>query len=1065
MRKGGAPVGENQSAGGWGVPEEGGLAVDLPSGVVTFMMTDIEGSTRLWADAPDAMRAALARHDAIAADVIAGHAGFLIKPRGEGDSTFSVFARATDAVHAACALQTALTAEPWPEGAPLRVRIAVHTGEADLGVDDYYGIAVNRCARLRSIAHGGQVLVSESTAGLVRELLPEEVTLRDLGFQRLRDLAEPERVSQVNHPSLPTDFPAPRTIDLVPNNLPHQVSAFIGREAEMERIKELLRGTRLLTLTGAGGVGKTRLALQASAEMLYEYPDGVWLVELASLSDGGLLHQALATVLDVREEPGRALADAVVSHLREKQALILLDNCEHLVEACAQLAEHMTKQCPATRILATSREALRADGETVWRVPSLSVPHPEPGIRPQPEQLTQYAAVRLFIDRATKADPGFTITSGNAPAVAEICARLDGIPLAVELAAARANSLTLQQIEQRLDQRFQLLTGGRRTALPRQQTLEATVAWSHELLSEAEKLLFSRLSVFAGGFTLEGAEAVCSGDGIGATDTADIMGELIAKSLVIPGKGRYWMLETLREYGRHRLEQAGDTEARRRLHAGFYASLAEEAGVGLQGPEQSAWLSRLDTEHANLRAALEWSLDREPETGARLAASACGFWQVRGYWSEARSWLDKYAAIEDAVPTGLRSTLMSSSGSLAWRQGDYREASALCEAGLALAREAGDPERTARALRALATVARELRDRPRAVSLLQESLQLARAVGDPGPIATTLSALACAYGDVGSATAARASQEEALAIARPLGNRQLTSTIAGNLAICLSQDGEYSAARRLHEECLAAQRELGDRGGVAWSLHNLGCVATDQGELGAARRLYEESLRISDDIKLLLTLGIRCSLAHLAFVEGDLPSARDALEDVILGTRAHGDSLTAARALGSLARVAGAEGRHDLSVELARAGVEAVRDADRPEVSAGALHVLGAVALDAGQESVADQALRESLALALQGGWRLPVVDDLEGLAALARSRGGHANAARLMGTADRQRREMGTPALADSKNRREQTLSGLREALGQEALERALAEGEAMTLEEAVALALGDDGGASATT
>ena len=388
--------------------------MDLPSGVVTFVMTDIEGSTRLWAEAPEAMRTALARHDAIAADVIAEHGGFLIKPRGEGDSTFSVFGRPTDAVAAACALQTALTSEPWPQGAPLRVRIAVHTGEADLGVDDYYGIAVNRCARLRSIGHGRQVLVSESTAGLVRELLSEDVILRDLGFQRLRDLAEPERVSQLLHPGLPADFPALRTIDLVPNNLPYQVSTFIGRDAEMTQIRELLRDTRLLTLTGAGGVGKTRLALQAAAEMLYEYPDGVWLVELAALSDGGLVLQSVASALGVREEPGRPLAESVLAHLSKRSVLLLLDNCEHLLDASASLAEQLTRRCPDVRILATSREALRAEGETVWRVPSLSVPQRTPGVGPRPEELTQYAAVRLLIDRATRTNPAFAMTNDNA---------------------------------------------------------------------------------------------------------------------------------------------------------------------------------------------------------------------------------------------------------------------------------------------------------------------------------------------------------------------------------------------------------------------------------------------------------------------------------------------------------------------------------------------------------------------------------------------------------------------------------------------------------------------------
>jgi len=682
--------------------------MDLPSGVVTFLMTDIEGSTRLWGEAPDAMRAALARHDVIAATVIDAHSGFVIKPRGEGDSTFSVFARPTDGVTAACALQTALTAEPWPEGASLRVRIAVHTGEADLGVDDYYGIAVNRCARLRSIAHGGQVLVSEATTGLVRELLPDGAGLRDLGFQRLRDLAEPERVSQLLHPSFPTDFLALRTIDLIPNNLPYQVSTFVGREAEMTKIRELLRDTRLLTLTGTGGVGKTRLALQAAAEMLYEYPDGVWLVELASLSDGGLVHQALAAALGVREDPGKALVGTLVAHLRGHQALVVMDNCEHLVEACARLTEHLTRQCQGVRILSTSREALRADGETIWRVPSLSVPHRTPGMEPQPEQLTQYAAVRLFVDRATRSSPAFRVTSENARAVAEVCARLDGIPLAVELAAARLSVLSAHQIMARLDDRFALLTGGRRTALPRHQTLKAAVDWSYELLPDDERRLFERLSVFPGGFDLAATEAVGAPPAIDRGRVLNLLASLVAKSLVAADEGaerRYRLLETLRAYGWQLLSVRGQAEQVARRHATFFMALAEEAKPNLTGPEQADWLRRLELEHDNLRAALAWGLRHDPGGGARLANDLSGFWEIRGHWTEGRSWLRQYLDVRLDLEPATQADVLSAAGRLAVRQGDAARARGLAVEGLEVYRRLRDRRGEADCLSILARVA------------------------------------------------------------------------------------------------------------------------------------------------------------------------------------------------------------------------------------------------------------------------------------------------------------------------------------------------------------------------
>jgi class 3 adenylate cyclase len=486
---------------------------ELPTGTITFLMTDVEGSTKLADNHPAAMQEALARHDALAGEIVGGHGGTVVKSRGEGDSLFCVFALASDAVGAALALQQAYQAEPWPAPvAPLRVRMGLHTGDATLRDGDYFGGTVNRCARLRAVGHGGQVLLSQTTYELVRDALPGGAGVKDLGTHGLRDLNRAEQIYQLLHPLLPADFPPLRSQENLPNNLPIQTTSFVGREREIAEVKALLGRTRLLTLTGSGGAGKTRLSLQVAADLLDQYADGVWLAELAPLTDPNLVPQTVAQVLGVREEPGRTITQTLVDYLRPKKLLLLLDNCEHLLTACAQLADTLLRACPDLRILASSREGLNIAGETTYRIPSLSLPPVGAGqsVPSTPESLSQYEAVRLFIERAQSAQPSFTVTNQNAPAVAQLCYRLDGIPLAIELAAARVRALPVEQIAARLDDRFRLLTGGSRTALPRQQTLRALIDWSYDLLSPEEQTLLRRLSVFAGGWTLEAAEAVCA---------------------------------------------------------------------------------------------------------------------------------------------------------------------------------------------------------------------------------------------------------------------------------------------------------------------------------------------------------------------------------------------------------------------------------------------------------------------------------------------------------------------------------------------------------------------------
>ena len=591
---------------------------DLPTGTVTFLFSDVEGSTRLWEEHPETMRNVLARHDALAAAVIDQYGGILVKSRGEGDSLFCVFALASDATAAVLALQLALTREPWPAETPLRVRMALHTGEPTPRDGDYYGPPVNRCARLRAIAHGGQVLLSDVTHDLGRDSLPPGVSLKPLGEHRLKDLGRPETVFQLCHPDLPFDFPALRSLDQLPNNLPVQVTSFVGREHEIGEVKRLLGSTSLLTLTGSGGSGKTRLALQAAADLLEDSGDGVWLVELASLTDPILVPQSVVSVLGMRVEPGVCPTRTVTEYLKSRHLILILDNCEHLLGACAQLTDALIRSCPRVKVLCTSREGLGIAGETTYRVPSLSLPGPKDDLRI--EALSQYEAVRLFIDRALAAVPGFSVTNRNAPALASVCSRLDGIPLAIELAAARVAVLPVETINERLDNRFRLLTCGSRTALPRQQTLRALIDWSYDLLSASEQVLLRRLAVFAGGWTLDAGEAACAGEPIDEGDVLDVLTALVEKSLVIYEEAdeRYRLLETVRQYARERLLNGGEVEAVRSRHLDFFARLAEEAKAQLGGPSQAVWLDRLEADHDNLRAALDWSAELETSKRASV---------------------------------------------------------------------------------------------------------------------------------------------------------------------------------------------------------------------------------------------------------------------------------------------------------------------------------------------------------------------------------------------------------------------------------------------------------------
>jgi predicted ATPase/class 3 adenylate cyclase len=591
---------------------------DQPSGTVTFLFTDIEGSTRLWQEHPEEMRAALARHDELIRSEVEGRRGYVVKTTGDG--FHAAFADPVAAIETAIDIQRVLGDEDWELPAPVRVRIGIHSGLAELRDGDYYGTAVNKAARIMSVAHGEQVLVSLSTEELVSDGLPGDLALLDLGEQRLRDLSRPERIFQLVAPALRREFAPIRTLDAFPGNLPLQVSSFVGRHDELVALSAALQTDRLVTLTGVGGVGKTRVAVQLAAELLQRFPDGAWLFELAAVSDADSMVQLIATALGVAPRPGLTIQDAVIDSLRVRHALVVLDNCEHLLDPAGRFAERVLHECEHVRIVATSREALGIAGECVLPLRSMAVPTDAL----TPDAVEGSDAGRLFAERATWARPGFVIDATNAASVGEICRRLDGIPLAIELAAARLVAMTPTEIAGLLDERFRLLTGGRRAAVERHRTLRATVEWSYGSLEPVERLVFDRLGVFAGSFDSTAAAAVARGEELETWDVVDALASLAMKSMLVAEPGladttRYQMLETLRQYADEQLDHAGRADEFRRRHAQHYADVAAAAGEGLLGSEELMWRPRVNADRENLRAATYWALDRDDEDDSLLA--------------------------------------------------------------------------------------------------------------------------------------------------------------------------------------------------------------------------------------------------------------------------------------------------------------------------------------------------------------------------------------------------------------------------------------------------------------
>jgi predicted ATPase/class 3 adenylate cyclase len=810
---------------------------ELPTGTVTFLFTDIEGSTRLLQELGDRYAGLRDEHAAIVRRAIARGDG--VEVSTEGDSFFVVFPSPTGAVEAAVTAQRGLEGHQEDHPARLRVRMGLHTGEGVRGGDNYVGIDVNRAARIAGAAHGGQILISGSTRALAERALPDGVSLRDLGEHHLKDIAHPEHLYDLVIEGLPSDFPPPRTLDARPNNLPVQVTSFVGREEQIAEVRQLLSRTRLLTLTGAGGTGKTRLALQVASEALTEYQDGAFFADLSSVTDPALVPSVVATALDVPEVPGRPILDVVKDHLREKDLLLVVDNFEQVAEA-APVVEELITAAPRLKLMVTSRVILALRGEQEYAVSPLEPPDPDR--IPDLAALRRIEAVRLFTERAQAASPRFRLTEENAPAVAAITARLDGLPLAIELASTRTKVLTPQQMLPRLEKRLSILTSGPRTLPERHRTLRDTIAWSHDLLEQPERALFARMSVFTGGCTLESAEQVCEPTGMGL-DLLEGLSSLVDKSLVrridpSEGEPRFAMLETIREFGLEQLRADGDHDTVRRRHAEHYLGLALEAEPHLTAEDQGQWLDRCEREHANIRAALRWAIEAgEAERAQESAGALWRFWQQRGHLAEASRWFEEILAMPSAqARTAARAKALLGAGGISWWQVDRRAAGAFYEEAVAIERELGDPARIAEAVYNYAfVVAGE--DIASAARLLDESLDLFRRAGDERGIAQVLAVLVIRDAEAGEWNAVLARLEEVVAIWRRVGDRLHLAFDLVWLAFAHGRLGHAEEARAAALEALEIFLEVDNQTGVGIALVDLAFLATWEGRHEDAIRL------------------------------------------------------------------------------------------------------------------------------------------------------------------------------------------------------------------------------------
>jgi predicted ATPase/class 3 adenylate cyclase/DNA-binding CsgD family transcriptional regulator len=1013
-----------------------GMSGLLPTGTVTLLLADVEGSTRLWETQPGEMTAAIARLNRAVSDTIAAHDGVRPVEQGEGDSFVAAFARASDAVGAALELQRAPLA-------PIRLRIGIHTGEIQLRDEgNYAGPTINRTARLRDLGHGGQTLLSGVTEALVVDRLPAGVWLTDLGSHSLRDLPRPERVMQLCHPDLVNEFAPLRVSKTVASqHLPVQLTSFVGRQAELSEVHELLTQNRLLTLTGAGGAGKTRLAIQTAGQLTGEFGDGVWYVDLAPLTDPELVPVTVARALGLPDQPGRSTMDTVVRFVRDRQLLVVLDNCEHMLDASAALVNELLGAAAGLTLLTTSREPIGVAGEVSWRVPSLPL---------------RDEAIELFADRARRARPDFTVNNDNAAVVAEICTRLDGLPLAIELAAARVRALSLAEILDSLHDRFRLLTGGARTAVRRQQTLRASVDWSHALLTEPERVLFRRLAVFQGGFDLDAAQTVAGSGAVERYQVMDQLTLLVDKSLVVAndsrGRTRYRLPETVRQYALEKLGESGEADAVRARHRDHYTVMAAR----LDAPAGSDYEQRLEQAHVeidNLRASYGWSRENsDVESALALASSLQPLWLARGRIREGLAWFDTTLADLDAhhleVAPAVRARALADKAVLDTYTGAANGLDQ-AEQAVAIARDVDDPALLARTLTAYGFTASLGYNAEVARRCFAEAIGLARAVGDQWRLSQILAEQARGAHIAGDPLGIRAAAEEGRDLADAIGDRfnsrlcrfylALVQQFSGDLAGAAAQLGEVAA------EAEAAHDEI-------WRVTSLGgqsFALARQGEAAAARAAADAILEGGAGLGGRWAAYGHVASGFAALAAGDFAAAHEVREAALQCP------IVVSGGAAALQRIWNAEAAlADRDLTAARRWADEAVSTTLGWFLMSALSTRALVAISQGEPDQAERDAHDALACATELEAHLGVSDVLECLAILAGDSASHREAARLLGAARAIRQRTGEVRFKIYDAYYEASAAALRDALGEKDFDSALAEGAALSTEEAIAYA-----------
>ena len=820
------------------------MTLDLPTGILTFLFTDIEGSTHLLQDLGSGYAAVQDNHALLMRQAISEAGGTEV--RTVGDAFFAVFSSALDAMRAATSAQRAFATSPWPHGEPLLVRMGMHTGQGTLGGDDYIGIDVNRAARIAAVGYGGQVLVSDATRGLVEQDLPEGLRLRDLGTHRLKDLARPMRIWQVDIEGLPTEFPALRTTDARPTNLIPERTSFVGRAREKAMVADLMEAHRLVTLTGPGGTGKTRLALAVAAQRIDAFPDGVFMVDLSAITEPALIPSAIASATGAREEPARPVLDTLADQLRTRTTLLVIDNFEQVTDG-ASVVERLLDEAPGLTVLVTSRVPLHLYGEQEFSVPPLGLPDGTGSAGP--ESIEGFEAVALFVERVRAVLPEFRITDENATEVAEIIAHLDGLPLAIELAAGRAKILSPEAMRDRL--RLQLLAGGARDLPERHRTLRATIGWSHDLLDEPERRLFARLGAFAGGCTLGAAEEVC-GQGLDM-DVLDGLASLVDNSLLRRTEGpepRFSMLETIREYAVERLADSGEEAEIRGLHVGMFLALAGEAEPLFLGVSSADWLDRFEVELDNVRGALAWTVATDDaSTGLRLATALRQFWQRRGHLTEGQTWIERLLAMSSAdVDDALRARSLGALGRIAYRKNDdWAVVRSAHQEAAVIAERLGDPMLLAAASLDLSYVALLDDDYQRGRELLGESLTLANALADQHLIAEVTAGLSFHEFFSGSPEKGIPLLQKAIAMQRDLGEELLAAGNLIGLANANVKVGDVESASMHARDAIQTLFAARDDLAAGGALMVLALIENEQGGHERAARLIGSASRIRDE--------------------------------------------------------------------------------------------------------------------------------------------------------------------------------------------------------------------------